>query len=119
MRTIRAISAGVLLWILIFIEISIVMIGLKITGLTGEIIHFILLVPLTILCVWVYYKGKDKMNGFLLGIFMLLVGTILDLIITIPLFVKSYTGYYSSYYLWIGFAIVIVISGIYGLARKK
>lgn len=120
MKALRAVLLGILLWVLIFVEISIVQIGLKIAGLLGNIIHYVLLILFVLLCAAIYYRTRDRLNGFVLGIFLLLVGNILDLIITIPLFIEEgYAGFYSSIYLWIGFVIVIVTAGIYDLARKK
>ena len=127
MRALRAILLGILIWILIFVEVSVFRIGFKITGLVGHIIHYVFLIVFTILGVIIYYKKRYKFNGFVLGIFLLLVGNILDLIITIPLFTAkqyanlsaAYAGFYSDIYLWIGFLIVVLVAGIYDLARKK
>lgn len=120
MKALRAILLGILLWVLIFVEISIVQIGLEIEGLMGQIIHYILLILFVVLCAAIYYRSRDEMNGFVFGIFLLLVGNILDLIITIPLFIEGgYAGFYSDLYMWIGFAIVIVVAGVYDMARKK
>ena len=68
-----------------------------------------------------YFKGKKARmkEGFVLGIYFLIIGTVLDLIITIPLFVKSFT-FYLEWSLWFGFLEVIVFSSIGGyLFRKK
>jgi hypothetical protein len=120
MRVLRAILVGILLWVLIFVEISIVKIGLGIDELIGNIIHYVLLIPMGIGCAWVYYQSKDEANGFILGLFMLLIGIILDLLITIPIFQKSdYLGFYSDPFLWGGFLIAVLTIGIYDLARKR
>jgi len=127
MRTLRAILLGILLWILIFVEISVFKIGFGLTGITQYIIHYVFLIVFTILGAAIYYKRKDRFNGFVLGIFWLLVGNILDLIITIPMFTvkqypsltAAYPGFYSDPWLWTGFLIVVVVAGIYDLARKK
>ena len=58
---------------------------------------------------------------------MLLVANVLDLIITIPMFVKAdygslsaaYAGFYSDAWLWVGFLITIVVVGVYDMVRKK
>lgn len=51
---------------------------------------------------------------------MLIVGIILDLIITVPMFNNfDYAGYYSNLYMLVGFLESVVIVGIYDLARKK
>jgi len=127
MRTLKAILLGVLLWILIFVEISVFVIGLKLTGIVQYIIHYIFLIVFTIICTAIYYKSRDKINGFVLGIFWLLVGNILDLIITIPGFTAkqystlsaAYSGFYSNTWLWAGFLVVVVVTGIYDMTRKK
>ena len=121
MRVLRAILAGVLLWVLIFVEISIVQKGLQVTGAVASLIHYILLIPIGILCAWVYYcSNKDKTNGFLVGLVMLATGIILDLAITIPFFLDGdYRGFYSDPFLWVGFLIAVIIIGTYDLARKR
>jgi hypothetical protein len=120
MRVLRAILAGILLWVLIFVEISIVQVGLQVTGVVADIIHYILLIPMGIFCAWFYYRGKDKTNGFLLGLVMLITGIVLDLVITLPLFLKGdYIGFYTDPFLWAGFLIALVVVGTYDLARKR
>lgn len=96
------------------------------TGLLQYAIQYIFLIIFTVLGAAVYYKSKDKINGFILGIFWVLVGNVLDLIITVPMFTAkqyetlaaAYAGFYSDIYLWLGFLIVIIVAGIYGLAKK-
>ncbi len=117
MKALRAILVAILVWILIFVEISVFKIGLGITGITQYIIHYFFLIIFSVLGAAIYYKSKDKMNGFVLGIFLLLVGNILDLLITIPMFTvkqfetlkEAYAGFYSDIYLWVGFLIVVVV----------
>ncbi len=121
MRAKRAIIIGVLAWMLIFIEWSIIMFApvLKDIGRWQWLIHYIILLVIAIYCASLYYKRKDKLNGFVLGMVFLLVGTILDLIITVPLFIDGgYIAYYSNYLLWIGFAEFVIITWIYGRLRR-
>ena len=117
MRFLRAIGIGALFWLIIFVEISITMIGLAFSDLTTYIIHYILMIPLSILCAWLYYKSGDKTNGFALGLLVVLVGVVLDMIITIPLFIipqgGSYGSYFSNYYLLAGLLEGIVLIGLY------
>lgn len=114
MKVLRAILLGMLMWVLIFVEISIVQGGFEVTGLMGMIIHYLLLIPITILCALLYYKGRDRINGFLLGLVFLIVGAVLDMAITIPLFVgRDYAGFYINAYMWIGFAVVFLTAGLY------
>lgn len=118
MKWLRALLIGLLLWVFIFIEISITMIGMHYSSLTSYVIHYVLMIPVGILCAWIYYNNKDKLNGFVLGIVIVLTGIILDMIITIPLFIHSYATYFGSYYLWIGYTEFVVIVGIYNLVKK-
>lgn len=123
MKTLRAIGLGILFWVVIFVEISITMIGLKFPDWLTYIIHYIVMIPLSILVAWLYYKSRDKINGFLLGLLIVIVGIILDMIITVPLFIipqeGSYATYFSSLYLIAGLIEGIIIIGIYDLARKR
>lgn len=113
---------GVLLWLLIFLEISLTMIGLKLSEITVWIIHYIFLIPAAILCAWLYYRSDDKLNGFTLGLLMVIVGIALDMITTVPYFVipqgGSYLTYFSNYYMLIGFVELIIITGIYGVIKE-
>lgn len=123
MKILKAVLLGLLLWVLVFVEISITMIGLKLSEINVWLIHYIALIPFTILCAWLYYKKKDKTNGFLLGLVILIIGIILDIIITVPLFIMPQDGGYQDYflnvYLLIGFIELIVITSVYDLIRKR
>lgn len=109
----RAIIFGMILWILIFVVYSILMFlpwfkddSLRIN--LGLWVSQIFIVPL--LCKWYFKLDPPTMKkGFLLGIMGLLVGTILDLVITIPISTKSYLLYYSSWMLWVGYVWVLVL----------
>ena len=122
MKLIKAAGIGILFWLLIFLEISITMIGLKLSNLIVYIIHYILMIPIAILCAWLYCKNKDKTNGFLLGLFIVIIGIILDMIITVPLFIipqgGSYAVYFSNFYLIAGLIEGIIIIGIYKTLSK-
>ncbi len=117
MKLLRAALLGVLIWVLIFVEISIFKVGLELSETLQNVIHYILLVPITFFAAWFYYKSKDDINGFLLGIIFLVVGTILDLVITAPLF-TSYSELYLDPYLWVGFVELVVLTGTYRLMTK-
>ncbi len=112
---------GVFLWILIFVEVSIVMFIPGLPELVQRIVHFIALALFVGFLVNTYFKKvkPDLREGFLLGIFLLLVGTLLDIIITIPLFVKDYTGFYSSWWLWAGYLELLVVSSLVGYWLEK
>jgi hypothetical protein len=120
MKLLRAVLAGILLWILIFMEISVVRIGLGMTDLLGTIGHYVLLIPLSIAGAWFYYSSEDDLNGFILGILMLFVGIVIDSTITVPLFQNGdFLAYFSDPLLWGGFLISVLTVGIFDLARRK
>jgi amino acid transporter len=120
LRLIRATIIGILLWILIFAEFSVLMFS-GLDNLAQQIIHFGFLAIFAVICSYIYFnKNEDSWKeGFLLGAWMILIGTILDLLITIPFFVKSYPAYYLQWQLWMGFIEVIVLSTISGIIFKK
>jgi hypothetical protein len=123
MKTLKMLETGALLWVLIFVEMSITMIGLNLSTLLSYIIHYFLLIPIAFFCARFYYTSKDKMNGFLLGFFLVLIGIILDCIITVPLFIMpaggNYMTYFSQIYLIAGLIEGIILFGIYDLIREK
>ena len=57
------------------------------------------------------------MNGFCLGLMLILVGVILDMAITVPFFVKDYSFFFHIDII-IGMIIVIVISSLVGMASR-
>lgn len=123
MKWLRALSIGALAWLVIFVEVSITMISLKLSNVTVYFIHYLLLIPISIFLAWFYYQSKDKTNGFLLGIALLISGIVLDLVITVPLFIIPQGGgfydYFTSSWTTIGFVEMIVIVGLYDLFRRK
>lgn len=120
----RAIAVGVFLWLLIFLWWSIIMFTPSLSNLTNlqqYLIHFVLLVPAGIFSAWLYYKCDKnlKTNGFTVGFIVVLTGTILDLAITVPFFIKDYALFYGNALLWGGFAELIFIFGLYEILAKK
>jgi hypothetical protein len=76
---------------------------------------------MVLICGYLYFSqvsGK-ALDGLVIGIYWLIIGTILDLIITVPLFVKSYSGYYSNWMLWLGFALSVIAAIVSPLIFKK
>jgi RsiW-degrading membrane proteinase PrsW (M82 family) len=125
MKIFRAILSGLMIWALIFIEWSIIIFApvLKDLGNWQYLIHYILLIPIVIIGASYYYKGRDKTNGFSLGLVMLVTGLVLDAIITVPFFTApqgvSYIEFFLAPLMLIGIVEYIVISGLYGMKRAK
>lgn len=114
----RALLFGVLFWVFVFVIISIIMFIPTLSGrqLTQSIIFWVVNIPLVLLLAKWYFKKVSPTikNGVTLGVITLLVATILDLIITVPLFVKSYSAFYSNWTLYIGYAEVIILCALAG-----
>mgnify|MGYP001618793504 CR=1 FL=1 len=112
---------GVLLWLLIFVEVSVLMFipALKDKELTQNILHMIILPVLVLFCAWMYFKNVkvSAKEGFLLGVYFLIIGTILDMLITIPLFVKTF-DFYKDIWLWLGFLETIIMCTLVGYFKK-
>ncbi len=117
----RGILTGVLLWALIFFEVSILMFGFKLEGLSYYIIHYVLLAVLASISAMIYFKGKkikrSAKEGFYLGILLVVTAVVLDSVITIPLFVKSYS-FFLDPYLVAGLIETVIVSTIFGAVKK-
>lgn len=117
----RALIIGIVLWIVIFFEVSVLMFGFGLsTGLVYYIIHYILLAIFLAGAALIYFKKRkgSAKEGFLAGLTFLIVGTILDLIITVPLFVKDYSALFNIYLL-IGYVEGLIATTLVGALKKK
>ena len=118
---------GVLLYVLIFVEISILIFtpALAEKEMIQTILHLIILPLLVLLCGYLYFKkqGGTFVQGLVVGVLWLIVVTILDLIITYPLFLKpqgiELSFFYTQWDLWVGFLEVLVFAGLSALIFKK
>ena len=117
----RAILTGALLWVLIFFEISILMFGFKLNTTTTYFVHYLALIPLAAFCLWLYFKGKHTnltvKEGFKVSLIFIATGIVLDLLITVLLFIKS-LSFFLTPYLWVGYAEMILICLIYPPIKK-
>ena len=113
MKYTRAILTGVLLWAFVFVVMSILMFapGLKDQVFFQYLIMWVLLIPVTLFVAKWYFHVDEPTSkkGFLLGILVLITGTVLDAIISVPVFVKSYTVFYSNTYLYIGMLEILLL----------
>jgi hypothetical protein len=115
MKLWRAVPIGFVLWAIIFIELSITKMSIGLSVGVVYTLHYLLLIPFGIFCAWLYYRHKDDSNGFAVGFVILLTGIILDCLITVPFFIKSYAVYFGNFYLWAGFVELILIFGLFDL----
>jgi ABC-type transport system involved in multi-copper enzyme maturation permease subunit len=100
MRLIRAGLFAIVLWVLIFFEVSILMFGLGL-GEGNPIfhtIHFVFASLFVIVLGFAYFYPKKVKKGFLqgllVGIIFVVIGIILDCVITIPIFIIPQGGSY-------------------------
>lgn len=109
----RAIVFGTLLWVFIFVIVTVLMFLPWTAGnkLWQQIILWILEIPLTlILARWYFFaKNPTVKEGFLLWLVGLVTGTILDVAITVPLFVKSFAVFYGNWLMYVGFAVTLTV----------
>jgi len=121
----RALAVGILIWVLIFVEWSIlIFLPVVKDSLTMQyIIHYIVLIVWALIGAHLYYKSKDKINGFVLGFVFLIIGIILDAIITMPLFIipqgRGYADFFLDFMMWIGYIELIIVVWLYDLGRRK
>ena len=115
---------AVILWVLIFAEVTIVMFMPALAGLLIEqkLIHLLLLPIMTALCAAMFFNGskvKPTLGyGLYIGIYFLAVGTVLDLLITVPLF-TGFWELYTQWSLWLGFAEGLVACSVVGFWLEK
>lgn len=114
-------SYGTLLWILIFVEVSIIMFIPGLPELAQNLLHLVILPFLAWFCLSRYFRTikVSVITGFLAAVYFLVIGNILDLIITIPLFVKDYGLFYSSWWLWVGYLELIVVGTVWGYLKSS
>jgi hypothetical protein len=77
---------------------------------------WVLEIPIVLFWCKIYFKkvAPTWKNGLILGVVGLLVGTALDILITIPLFVKSFSVYYSNWLMYVGFAEMLILTTLAG-----
>jgi hypothetical protein len=119
----KATWMGVLLWVLVFVEISILIFlpWFKDNPLAVKMVHLPILAVFTIFLACRYFRSvmPTAKEGFVFGIWILIIANILDLALTIPLFIKSYSGFYADIWLWAGFLIVIMFATMVGARKGK
>lgn len=122
MRVLRALLFGIVLWILIFLEVSILLFGLKIAPPNGiyYLVHFILLILFTLLCslsyFWVRNMRGGFIHGFILGLLFIIVLIILD-VIMVSIFIKDF-NFFVRPDIIIGYITILILTSIVGIARR-
>jgi len=124
MKLLRAILLGVLLWVLIFFEVSILMFGfgLNVPNPVYYTLHFLFSsIFVIVLSLYYFHTRKVKkgfLQGLLLGVIFVLISIILDAVITVPLFMK----WDYSFLIRIDIGLIqlwgILVCGLVGMIKK-
>lgn len=123
MRLIRAAVFGVLLWLLIFFEVSSLLFGFGIGDGSDLyfLTHFVFLVLFILVCTlgyfWVPRMRGGLVHGLLVGVIFIIVMVLLDLFITINFFVKDF-GFFSRGDVIVGQLLVLLLCGLIGWTKK-
>ena len=121
----RAITSGILIWILIFINFTIFSFipVIKNSELQQNLILYVLLIPIVIVGMKYYYKKGNKTNGLTLGVILSITSLLLDASITVPFVIIPHGGNYNDFFvnplLWITTAELILISFFYWKTKIK
>jgi len=117
----RGALCGALFWVFIFFEVSMLKFGLKLPiDLTYYGVHYAAILVLALISAMVYFNKKQKKGfneGFTLGVIFVLVAFFLDMIITVPWFIKDYK-FFNDVYLWMGYAETVVVATIVGGLKR-
>lgn len=109
----RAIVTGIILWLLIFVVLSILMFTpfLKDRVMVRYTIFWLLLVPMTLLSAKWYFKmdPPNLKKGLCLGLIILAISIVFDLAVTVPVFVKSYAKFFSDWKLYFGLSEILLL----------
>ncbi len=117
----RAIVIGIALWVVIFFEVSILMFGFGLsTGVLYYSIHYVIVTALLVVATLFYFKKKrgSWKEGLLFGLVGMITGIILDAVITVPLFVKDYSQFFTLMMLF-SYTYSLAIPTIVGALKKR
>ena len=121
---------GLLWWVLIFVEVSIIgftpaFATMGENGFTllpkGIAVHFILLVVFSALLGKLYFRKTtvESQSAIVPAAIIVFIGFLLDALITVPFFVKSYSIYFTKWTLWAGVGIFLIVFYCIGKLQKK
>lgn len=114
MKYTRGLLFGLFLWTFIFIILSIFMFapGIKDQVFFQYLILWVLLIPFVLfIAKWYFHTDEPTTKkGVILGVAALVVYIVLDNIVIVPLFIKSYSIYFSNIYLYISMFEVLLLT---------
>ena len=88
----------------------------KDSSMRVNIAWWVIQIPLVLLMAKWYFKQKQPSlkEGFYLGLIALVIGAILDAVITVPLFIKSYSGFFGNWEMYVGYAELLLLTTLAG-----
>ena len=125
MKTLRAISIGIGIWILgvSFYSMSFYFPILENSELQANLVLFFTVIPLVWFGTSIYYKSKDLTHSLGVGSVFLLVSAGLDALITVPIFMipngVSYSEFFFSFGFWTIASEFLLISTLYYYSKVK
>lgn len=125
MKTIRAISIGLIIWCL---GVASFVLAYSLPIIDNQVLQAnVALVLIIIPLVWAgshfYYKKDRSTKGLLLGTFFFLISAGLDALITVPFLILpqggSYTSFYSDPWFWLIGLLMVGVSSFYFQAKIR
>jgi len=114
MKFLKRLGLGALIWIIMYAWVSLIMFGFGLkTGIMPQILTWIG----AFVAVWFIAgtaKIKNSGDGFFTGLIFVIVGLILDWLITS----KFNSAIFSSFSLWIGYAITLLLP-MFRISKKR
>lgn len=123
MNYIKALLAGILVWLSVIITFFIMenIPVIKDFFVAQAAIIIIAIVFYALLSAAIYYRKEDKPNGLLLGIVIAATALLLDVLITVPFIEipngRSYQTFFSNPLLWL--LVSITVFSVYFYWRQK
>lgn len=109
----RAIVTGIMMWFFISVIFLVLMFAPFLQGkeMMQFAIFWVLLIPLTLLSAKWYFKmdSPNLKKGLCLGLIICGVALILDMFITVPIFVKSYANFFGDWKLYASLSEILLL----------
>lgn len=112
MKNVRAISAGALIWLFVFITFAILGYIPAIQDSLNQqtLIVALLIIPYALFGAFIFYKNGNKVHGFISASIMSLTAILLDVLITVPLVEIPKGGSYTSFFTFPLFWLLVAIN---------
>jgi hypothetical protein len=118
MNWLKAIGYGIILFAVMFLLGSIVMFGLKVSGLGMSLIMLVS----SIIVVWLLarqYKVNNLNLGIQVGLVWLVVDVLLEYFVIVQIFNQGDASKLYSWSVFLGYALIVVIPALVGATAKK